>query len=163
MKLYMKEKVFSWVERFTVKDALGQDQYYVQGEFLSFGKRLHIYDTAEREVAFIREKVLSFMPRFFVEVGGREVFQIAQRLTFLRQRYDLEGLPWHVEGDFWAHEYTLFDGDRQVMRLSKHWFTWGDSYEMDIARPEEALLCLCVVLAIDAAMEAGAAASAATT
>lgn len=163
MKLYMKEKVFSWTDKFTVKDEQGQDRYYVEGEFFSFGKKLHIYNETNKEVAFIREKVMSFMPRFIVEAGGLEIFQIAQKFTFLKQRFQLEGLNWDVEGDFWAHDYTLYDGDRVVMRLTKHWFTWGDSYELDITNPEEELICLCVVLAIDATLDAAAAASASTT
>ena len=38
MKLYIKQKVFSWVDRFTVFDETGADKYYVEGEF-SRGER----------------------------------------------------------------------------------------------------------------------------
>lgn len=162
--LYMKQKVFSWTDRFNIKDELEQDRYFVEGEFLSWGKKLHIYDASGAEVAFIRQKVLAFMPRYIVEIDGREVCQIVKRFTFLRPRYELEGLPWHVQGEFLSHEFTLYDGDREIMRLFKHWFTWGDSYALDIADRENELLCLCVTLAIDAAMaDADAAASSAST
>lgn len=163
MKLYMKQKVFSWKDKFTVVDEQEMPRFYVEGEFLSWGKKLHVYDTQHNEAAFIREKVMSWLPRYIVEVQGQEVCQIVKKFTFLKPRYELEGLPWHVEGDWWAHEYTLFEGAREVMRLSKHWFTWGDSYMLDIDRPEDALLCLCVVLAIDAALAYAAAASSAAT
>lgn len=163
MKLYMKQKAFSWRDKFWVKDENEQDQYYVEGEFLSWGKKLHMFDSAHHEVAFIRQKVPTWMPRYIVEIDGREICHIVKRFTFLKQRYELEGLPWHVEGDFWAHEYTLFENSREVMRMSKHWFTWGDSYELDIDREEDSLICLCVVLAIDAAMASAQAASSAST
>ena len=52
MKLYIKEKVFSWTDRFTVRDEQGNDKYYVEGEFFSWGKKLHVYDLHDREVAF---------------------------------------------------------------------------------------------------------------
>lgn len=159
MKLFMKQKVFSWTDRFAIWDEREQNRYYVEGEFLSWGKKLHIFDLNQREVAFVRQKVWAFMPRFFIEIDGREVFQIVKRFTFFKQKYELEGLNWHVEGDFWAHDYAVFDGSRLVMRLSKHWFTWGDSYELDVINPEEELLCLCIVLAIDAAIEAEGTAS----
>ena len=42
MKLYIKQKVFSWVDRFTVFDETGADKYYVEGEFFSWGKKLHV-------------------------------------------------------------------------------------------------------------------------
>ena len=37
MKLYIKQKVFSWVDRFTVFDETGADKFYVEGEFFSWG------------------------------------------------------------------------------------------------------------------------------
>jgi Uncharacterized conserved protein len=162
MKLYMKQKVFSWKDKFTVKDEAVQDRYFVEGEFLTLAKKLHIFDESQTEVAFIRQKLWSFMPRFLVEIDGREVCQIAKRFTMLKPKYELEGIGWHVEGDFWAHEYAVFDGDKEVMRLSKHWFTWGDSYELDIVDPKDELICLSIVLAIDAAIEMTAASGATT-
>ena len=58
-----------------------------------------------------------------------------------------------MEGDYFAHEYCLYEGARQMMLLSKQWFTWGDSYELSISQPQDELLCLCVTLAMDCAME----------
>lgn len=154
MKLYMRQKVFTWRDKFMVKDETGADRYFVEGEFISLGKKLHIYDANRSEVALVRQKLITLLPRYYVEVGGREVCQVAKKFTWLKPKYELVGLGWQVEGDFWAHEYTLRDGDKTVMQLSKHWFSWGDSYELDIADEKNAALCLAVVLAIDAAVEA---------
>lgn len=49
MKLYIKEKVFSWGYKFTVKDELGNDKYVVEGEVFSWGKKLHVYDMSGYE------------------------------------------------------------------------------------------------------------------
>ena len=57
MKLYIKQKVFSWVDRFTVFDETGADKYHVEGEFFSWGKKLHVTDLTGREIAFIQQKV----------------------------------------------------------------------------------------------------------
>ena len=56
MKLYIRQKVFSWNDKFFVMDEYGRDRYRVEGEFFSFGKKLHIYDMADNEVAFIQQK-----------------------------------------------------------------------------------------------------------
>ena len=152
MKLYVKQKAFSWRDRFYVKDEKGNDRFVVEGEIFTWGKKLHVYNASGTEVAFIRQKVWSWLPRYFVEVGGCVVCEIVKEFTFFRQSYRLEGLSWRLDGDFWAHEYSLKDKGRQIMRLSKKWFTWGDSYELDIANPQEELLCLCVALAVDCAL-----------
>lgn len=52
-----------------------------------------------------------------------------------------------------SHEYSLSDGGRTLMTLSKEWFTWGDSYVLDIAEGVNDLLCLCIVLAVDSTNE----------
>ena len=44
MKLYIKQKVFSWVDRFTVFDETGADKYHGEGEFFSWGKKLYVTD-----------------------------------------------------------------------------------------------------------------------
>ena len=153
MKLYIKQKVFSWRDRFLVKDEVGNDRYAAEGKFFTWGKKLHIYNATGREVAFVRQKVMSLMPRFFVEVGGREICEIVKEFTIVKQSYRIAGLPWHLSGDIWAHEYSLDDASgSQVMRMSKKWFTWGDSYELDIADAQNELACLCVALAVDCAM-----------
>ena len=56
MKLYIKQKVFSWKDKFFVKDEFGNDRYYVEGELFSLGKKLHIYDMNGNELAFIHQK-----------------------------------------------------------------------------------------------------------
>ena len=152
MKLYMKQKVFSWTDKFSVVDEHGNPKYFVQGELFSWGKQLHIYDAAGHEVAFIRQKVMSWLPRYFVEINGNVVATIVKDFTFFRQSYHLEGLPWQMDGDFWAHDYVMHDGQFEVMRLTKAWFTWGDSYELEIFNPLNEVLCLSVALAADCAI-----------
>ena len=58
MKLYIKEKVFSWGDKFTVKDAYGEDKYIVEGEVFSWGKKLHVYDRLGRESCNIAISIL---------------------------------------------------------------------------------------------------------
>ena len=153
MKLCIRQKAFSWVDRFTVFDENGADQYYVEGELFSWGKKLHVTDVNGREAAFIQQKVSSFMPRFFVSIDGRECAEIVKRFTFFYEKYEIEGLDWTIEGDFWLHEYRITQNGREIVSLSKEWFTWGDCYALDIADPKNETLALAVVLAIDAVHE----------
>jgi uncharacterized protein YxjI len=149
----MKQKVFSWRDRFSVKDENGSDRFFAQGELFTWGKKLHVHEPDGKEAAFIRQIVLSWLPRYAVEIDGKEVCRVVKEFSFMKPRYHLEGLPWRLEGDFFAHEYSLYHQDELIMRLSKKWFTWGDSYELDIFRPEDERLCLCVALAVDCAVE----------
>ena len=162
MKLYIRQKVFSWRDRFTVWDESGAERWYATGEFFSWGRKLHVTDTQGREALFIRQKVWSFLPRYFIYTGEQQIATIVKEFTFLRPRYRIEGLNWRIDGTFWAHDYTITDGDRTVVSIHKRWMTWGDCYEMDITDPADELPALAAVLTIDCvlASETAAAASA---
>lgn len=162
MKLYIKQKVFSWVDRFTVYDEAGADKYYVEGELFSWGKKLHILDTAGNEAAYIQQKVMSLLPRFFVYVNGEERAEIVKRFTFFFPQYEIAGLDWQIDGDFWNHDYEITKNGRPIVRIAKEWFTWGDSYVLDIADGADEIVALAVVLAIDAVQQAGNAAASQT-
>lgn len=153
MKLYIKQKVFSWKDKFYVKDENGNDRYYIEGELFSLGKKLHIYDMNSNELAFIHQKVLSFLPRFFVFIGGIQVAEIVKEFTFFRNKYRIEGLNWDVDGDFMDHDYEITHMGRPIVSISKEWFTWGDSYMLDIADNVDPINALSVVLAIDCVIE----------
>lgn len=159
MKLYIKEKVFSWGDKFTVKDAYGEDKYIVEGEVFTFGKKLHVYDRSGREVAFIKQEVWSFLPRYYVFCGDRQIAEIKKEFTFLFPRYTIEGLGWEIDGSFMAHDYQITKQGRKIVTISKEWMTWGDSYELDIADPADELVALAVVIAIDCVTEASSAAA----
>ncbi len=156
MKLYIRQKVFSWTDRFTVMDETGQDKYYVEGELFSFGKKLHVSDVTGAERAFIQQKVFSFLPRYFVFVGEQQVAEIVKEFTFFRQQYTVEGLGWDVSGDFLAHDYEIVQNGRPIVTIHKEWMTWGDCYELDIADERDEIPALSVVLAIDSALDANA-------
>jgi len=160
MQLIMKQKAFSWIDRFRVWDGDGHDRYYVEGEFFSFGKRLHITNPDGQEVALVHQKIFSFLPRFFVWADGVQVAEIVKEFTFLHQRYTIDGLGWEVEGDFFAHDYTIFQKGLEIVTIHREWLTWGDCYILDIADSQDTVTALAVVLAIDC-VHAAAAASAA--
>lgn len=160
MNLCMKQKVFSWGDRFTVWDENGNDRYYVRGEVFSLGKKLHLTDTAGAEVAFIQQKAFSFKPRFYVYMNGALRAEIVKDFTFFTQRYRVEGMDWEVNGNLGAHDYEISGARGTVASIHKQWFTWGDCYEICISENENEQLVLAVVLAIDAVMAQSNAAAA---
>ena len=153
MKLYLKQDGMSLRARFDVKDENNINRFSIEGELLSGGKRLHIHDANGKVVAFIRQKIFSVLPLFIVEIDGREVCKIMREFTFGKLRYKLEGLPWKVQGDFMAHNYIVENNGKKIMSLSKKVFSFVDSYELDIADPNDELICLCVTLAVNCTLE----------
>ena len=153
MNLYIKERVFTWGDKFDVCDINGQPRYYVEGEVFSWGKKLHVYDRYNREVAFIKQEVFSWMPTYKVYVNQREVATIRREFTFFRPRYRMDGLGWEVEGSFLEHNYQITQNGRHIVSIEKEWLTWGDTYHLLIADDADEIAALAVVLTIDCVVE----------
>ena len=162
MKFYLRQKVFSWRDRFTVTDEAGNTAFTVEGEIFTWGKKLHVWDPAGNEVLFLSQKVWSFLHRYEVFSGGRELCRVVREFTLLHPKYTVEGPGWTVEGNFWGHEYSIMNGVFPVASISKAWMTWGDCYELEVYEMQNVLAALATVLVIDC-VDASQAAAAATT
>ena len=163
MRLYMKQKVFSMKDRFTIKNEAGEDVYTVEGKFISLGKKLHILDLNGEEVAFVKQELLTFLPKFTVLQHDEPMAQIQKKMSFLKPKYVVTGLDWTIEGDVFAHDYTVFAGEQPIVTIHKKWMAWGDTYELDVAEGADVPLTVAVVLAIDAVMDAAETAAASSS
>ncbi len=160
-QLYIKQKVFSLSGMFTVKDQQERDVYYVEGSFLRVPKTFSIMNTAKDEVALITKKIFSFLPKFFVEVNGREVLTIQKEFSFFKARYTIQAAGIEVRGNWWDMNFQVFQQGEVVGSVSKEWFTWGDSYKVEVLKDEMETMIIAIVVAIDCvkADEAAAASS----
>jgi uncharacterized protein YxjI len=162
-QLYIKQKVFSLSGKFTVKDQQEKDVYYVEGSFMQIPKTFSIKNTTRDEVALVTKKAFSFLPKFFVEVNGREVFTIKKEFSFLKARYTIEGADIEVLGNWWDMDFQVLKHGEVVGQVSKEWFTWGDSYKVQILDEEMETIMIALVVAIDCVKADQAAASSVAT
>ncbi|NMB03837.1 MAG: hypothetical protein GX978_04710 [Tissierellia bacterium] len=151
MKLYIKQKAFSFADRFSIYDASGNPKYWAEGELFTMAKRLHVYDEAGEEVVTVKQELWNWLPTYAVYYKGKQFATIRSRFS-LRPRYEIEGPGWLVEGNFMGLDYTISSDSRQIATINKKWMSWGDSYEVDIDDPIDELPVLSVVLGIDAAV-----------
>jgi len=99
----------------------------------------------------IKERVLSFMPRFEVYLGETYAGMIRKQFTFFRPKFDIEMNGWRVEGDWLEWNYEVLDGNRVAASVSKVLWRLTDTYQIEVERDQDALMALMIVLAIDAA------------
>lgn len=151
MKLLIKQRVFSWTDSYDIYDENGTAKYFVKAEFFSFGHQLHVYDSNQNEIAVIHERLLTFLPVFEVETGGRTVGSIRKSFSFFVPKYEIDYNGWRVEGDFLGWNYDVYSGCSPVIHISKELLHWGDTYVIDFMNPADELDGLLLVIAIDAA------------
>jgi uncharacterized protein YxjI len=161
MRYVMKQKLWSFGADFTIKDANGDDRFFVDGKALAIREQLSFQDMAGNELAYIKQRLLSWGPTFEISHGGRLVAVVKQKhWTLFRNRFtvdvgddgaspnDLE-----VEGNFWDHEYTFQRGGQAVATVSKRYFSWTDTYGVDIAQGEDDVLILACTVVVDMATQ----------
>ncbi len=151
MKLMIKQRVFSWTDTYDVYDENGNVKYYVKAEFFALGHQLHVYDAMHNEIGVIKQKLFTFLPQFDIEVSGRVCGTIRKEFTLFTPKYDIDCNGWHVEGDFLGWDYNVYSGNFPIIHISKEWLTWGDTYVISFTQPQDEIMGLMLVIAIDAA------------
>lgn len=151
MRLFIKQRVFSWTDSYDVYDETGSPRYFVKAEFLSLGHQIHVYDKRTgAELGSIHQRLLTFLPAFDIIIGGREQGTVTKQFSLFTPRYEVDFRGWEVEGDFLGWDYRVVQGGSQVMSISKELFTLGDSYVLEFANPAHEMPGLLLVIAIDA-------------
>lgn len=151
MRLLIKQRVFSWTDSYDVYDENENPKYFVKAEFFSLGHQLHVYDRNNHELGVIRQRLLTFLPAFEIEIGGRVRGEIRKQFSFFKPRYEIDYNGWRVEGDFLGWDYDVYNGCSSIIHISKELFHWGDTYTINFSDPQDELEGLMLVIAIDAA------------
>lgn len=149
MKLMMKEKKFSIRDSFKIQDGNGNDKYQVIGEFLDTGT-LHIKDMAGNEIARIEQKIFALKPKFSFFVGKDKVGEIVKDMSIFGAKYHITGLvDWKIKGDISDHKYSILDGKKTIVTVSKKRLALTGTYVFDIEDEANEIPALAAVLAMD--------------
>lgn len=150
MKLLFKQRFFSWFDSYDIYNEAGETVYVVKGQ-LSWGHCLKIYDGHGREIGTVKERILTFLPKFEMYLGDRYIGCISKELTFFLPKYNIDCNGWHIDGDLFEWDYKILNSSGSpVANITKEIWNWTDTYVIDVHNPQDALCALMLVLAIDA-------------
>ena len=85
IKLLFKQRFFSWFDSYDIYDETGSIMFVVKGE-LAWGHLLRIYDSNGSEMGYIREKPLSWLPKFEIYLGTRYIGCISKEFAFFKPK-----------------------------------------------------------------------------
>lgn len=150
MKLLFKQRFFSWFDSYDIYDENDQVQFVVEGQ-LSWGHCLHIYDEYEHHIGTIKEEIFTFMPKFNMFIGDEYIGRIYKEFSLFKPIFHLDCNDWEIQGNWLEWDYEIIDSrGYRIATISKELFHWTDVYVLDIVDPQDALMVLMIVLAIDA-------------
>ena len=150
MKLRFKQRFFSWFDSYDIYNEAGETAYTVKGQ-LAWGHLLKIYDGQGREVGTVKQRVLTWLPKFELYLGDKYLGCISKEFTLFSHKFNIDYNGWHIDGDWLGWEYSVVDSSGgMVAQVSKELWNWTDTYVIDVYDPADALCALMLVLAIDA-------------
>ncbi len=155
MKLYIKQKLFSIGDKYSVFDENQNIVYSCQGEIFTLGNKLHLCDASGKEVVFIKQRLFTFLPKFELFVNGELFATLNKKFTFFYKKIEVESPHGNIviDGSFWDHTYTITVNGQIFGSVHKEWLTWGDVYQLDINTEEHTEFFVSLVLAIDCILE----------
>lgn len=153
MRYIMKQKLFSFGDKFAIRNEKDEDVFFVNGEVFSLGHKLSFEDPQGNELLYISQKLLSFQPTYELYRGDQHVATIQKELfTFFKCTFDIhidDKGDLSAEGNLSDHEYTFNRDGEAIAQVSKQWFSWADTYGVEIADGEDPLLILASTVVID--------------
>ena len=137
MILQVKQKLFKLLDSYDITDEYGNVVFTVKGK-LAWGHTFLVYDAYGNEVGMLKEKIMSFLPRFEIYIHGYYVGCISKRFTFFIPKFDLDYKDWEIDGDILEWDYSVYDGQRKVMQVTKEIFRLsGKSTEVEYITTDE--------------------------
>ena len=150
MYLLFKQRFFSWFDSYDIFDRNGETLFTVKGQ-LAWGHCLKIYNRNNIEIATVKERIFTFLPKFELFDGERYIGCISKEFTFFRPKFNIDFTGWHNDGDLFDWDYSILKSqNKEIATVSKKLWNFTDTYEIFVENPEDALYALMLVLAIDA-------------
>lgn len=164
MKYRVRQRIFSLADRFDIEDENGRPCYAVSSQFFTLGRKLSLEpldgasgaDSSGAPIQ-LRQKLMSIFPRYTMSRSGSELAVIQQELSFFKPRFKISSSlgTYSIEGNFLSYDFTIRKADKTAATVSKAWFSFSDSYGVDVAADEDPAFILALVVVLDQILHSG--------
>ena len=153
MKYIIREKILSISDKFTIKNELGKACYFVWGKIFSLGNKLHFENESGKELYYIEQKIFRFLSEYVIYQNGSAIARVKRKFSF-KPKFDIWSKfgNYFLKGNIWAHEFSIEKNGNTVATISKKWFSWTDSYGIDIFFDDQQDFLIALVIVIDQSM-----------
>lgn len=154
MKLYIKQQVFSFGDKYQVYDETGNVLYYVEGDIFTLASKLHVLNTKNEELFLIKKRLFTFLPKYDIYQGEEVIASADKRFTFLSSRIDISSKygDFTIDGEVFAHDFSIYQDGNVIASIQKKWLSWGDTYEIEILDNQNVDFFVALVITIDNCM-----------
>jgi uncharacterized protein YxjI len=154
MKYLLRDRMFSIGDDFWITTEHGEKVFLVDGKVLRISDTFELKDAHGHKVAVIKKKLVSIRDAMKIERDGEVIATVRKKLfTPFRDKYEAQlsdGRELEVHGNFLDHEFDVDENGHRLARVSRKWFSFRDTYAIDIhSDDQDVALLLCVAVCVD--------------
>jgi len=151
---YMKQKVFSFKDKYKIFDAEGKQVYHCAGKVFSFTRKKELFDSVTNQHLYTLKRALfRLLPKYYLidPKDNSTVATIQKKLALMKHKLEIDsGLGAYViEGNLFAHDFGILENGGEIVSVHKKWVSFGDSYEITIKDEAKVPFFLGMVVLID--------------
>ncbi|MCR1809473.1 LURP-one-related/scramblase family protein [Haploplasma modicum] len=151
MKIYMKQKVFSLVDKYKLYDENQNLLFYTEGTLFSLSGMMKMYDKNKKLIFTFKHKIVTILPRVYViDHRTNEEVIIKKNFTFFYPRLQIKtrSNSYVIDGSLLQYKFNVLKDNVKVASVKKQILSWGDTYELDI-KGDYSDLILAILIGID--------------
>ncbi|MEN0070388.1 MAG: LURP-one-related family protein [Propionicimonas sp.] len=150
----MREKLLSIGDDSWIEDESGRRAFKVNGQALRLRKTLILEDPAGNPLVKIQDRPVRIRDVMEIEdASGASIATVKKAMiTPLRERFTVDlagGGQLNAQGNIVDHEFSIESGGTRIAEVSRRWFRVRDTYGVEIAPGQDAVLLLAVTVCID--------------
>lgn len=152
MKRYIfKEKFFKITDKYWIKDEDGNDSFYLDQDFTFMGYRAAVYGPDRKRLFKIEKKILSLLPKFFVDFEDGSEMVVNKRFTLLRKSIDVDtdfGTI-NLKGSIWDYNFVISLDGQKIGEVSRKFISLTDQYALTVYDEDYTLAMIALVICLN--------------
>ena len=165
MKKYIfKEKFLKITDKYWIKDEDGKDSFYLDQDFTFIGYRATVFGSDRQRLFRIEKKILSLLPKFFVDFEEGAKMTINQRFTFLRKSIDVDcdfGTI-NLKGSIFDYDFIISLNGEKIGEVNRKFISLTDHYVLTVFNEDYTLAMIALVICLNKIHDDEASAAAAS-
>lgn len=165
MKRYIfKEKFLKLTDKYWIKDEDGSNAFYLDQDFTFIGYRATVFGPDKERLFRIEKKIISLLPKFFVDFEDDSKMTVNQRFTLLRKSIDVDtdfGTI-NLKGSIFDYDFTITLNGEKIGEVNRKFISLTDHYVLTALNEDYTLAMIALVICLNKIHDDEASAAAAS-
>lgn len=151
MLLYIKQKIFSFNDKYDVYNPNLEPVYHVESEFLTLLSKIHLYDLYGNELFYIKKNFTFLFAQYDIYSKNKLCATVNQKFSLFSNKLSVSSDYGEIEiqGDIFGMDFNIICNGILLGSIRKKWLSIGDSYELEIVNENDAGFFTALAIAID--------------